>query len=317
MAILTQLFLPLSLIAWLALFPPANLFVFAAQVTATLSLVVALLLAAIWLIFPWWLPWLYLILLAFLFPIIFVRNSSSLQKTMPRGWFEWFGIFIFVILSIFTGAINFDALAGRETPNDVVNLAFPLGSGVYYVANGGASESVNAHLFTLQPKTARQEAYKGQSFAVDLVAINSWGLSANRWRPRDPQLYRIFAQPVLAPCDGRVIAVDSDRPDMQVPDTDQNQIEGNFVFLDCDGFSVLLAHLQQDSVTVAVGDRVRVGAQIGRVGNSGQSSEPHLHIHAQRPGVGGDLFSGEPLHITLDGDFPVRNELFKITDSKS
>jgi len=45
---------------------------------------------------------------------------------------------------------------------------------------------------------------------------------------------------------------------------------------------VVLAHLRQGSVEVAAGEDVAVGSRLGRVGNSGNSSEPHLHIHAVR-----------------------------------
>ena len=42
-----------------------------------------------------------------------------------------------------------------------------------------------------------------------------------------------------------------------------------------------MGHLRQDSITVNVGDRVTEGQQIARVGKSGYSSHPHLHIQAQ------------------------------------
>ncbi|MDN5559037.1 MAG: M23 family metallopeptidase [Ruaniaceae bacterium] len=44
-----------------------------------------------------------------------------------------------------------------------------------------------------------------------------------------------------------------------------------------DGAYALAAHLQQNSVAVRVGETVRAGEQIGRCGNSGNSSEPHVH----------------------------------------
>ena len=41
---------------------------------------------------------------------------------------------------------------------------------------------------------------------------------------------------------------------------------------------------------------------------AGNTSEPHLHIHAQRPAESGDFLSGEPLPITLNGRFLARND---------
>mgnify|MGYP001148938784 FL=1 len=58
-------------------------------------------------------------------------------------------------------------------------------------------------------------------------------------------------------------------------------IAGNHVILALTGeVYVLLAHLQNGSIRVAVGDRVVVGQEIGSCGNSGNSTQPHLHIQA-------------------------------------
>ena len=64
---------------------------------------------------------------------------------------------------------------------------------------------------------------------------------------------------------------------------------GNHVVLDLgNGEYALLAHLQRGSVRVEAGDRVRAGDVLGLTGNSGNSSEPHLHFHVQdRPGLFG------------------------------
>jgi hypothetical protein len=44
------------------------------------------------------------------------------------------------------------------------------------------------------------------------------------------------------------------------------------------------------------------------VGNSGNTGEPYLHIHAERPGTDAEPMSGEPLTICLGGRFLVRNQ---------
>ena len=61
---------------------------------------------------------------------------------------------------------------------------------------------------------------------------------------------------------------------------DSNNLIGNHVILYCKGYSILLAHLKKNSVSVSVGDHVEEGHFIGKVGNTGNTSEPHLHIHA-------------------------------------
>ena len=86
---------------------------------------------------------------------------------------------------------------------------------------------------------------------------------------------------------------------------------GNFVMIDCGDFIITLAHMQNGSVAVRVGDNVTLGALVGRIGNSGQTGEPHLHIHAQR-GLGAENpFGGEPLPLLIDGRYLVRNDRFQ------
>jgi murein DD-endopeptidase MepM/ murein hydrolase activator NlpD len=57
------------------------------------------------------------------------------------------------------------------------------------------------------------------------------------------------------------------------------RVVGNHIVIDMgDGRFTLYAHLQRGSATVRAGDQVRAGQQIARCGNSGNSSEPHLHF---------------------------------------
>jgi murein DD-endopeptidase MepM/ murein hydrolase activator NlpD len=53
--------------------------------------------------------------------------------------------------------------------------------------------------------------------------------------------------------------------------------------------------------------RVKQGDPLGQVGNSGNSSQPHLHLHAERGGEPGEILVGEAVPITLGGRFLVRN----------
>lgn len=101
--------------------------------------------------------------------------------------------------------------------------------------------------------------------------------------------YRIYGQPVHAPCDGTVVSA-ADHIDDQEPGAIRYQpLYGNHVWIDTGAEIVKLAHLRPGTVTVSTGDPVRVGQVLGEVGNSGNSSEPHLHLHAERDGLGLDL----------------------------
>jgi murein DD-endopeptidase MepM/ murein hydrolase activator NlpD len=94
---------------------------------------------------------------------------------------------------------------------------------------------------------------------------------------------------------------------MTPPVADREHMAGNHVILECDGIHVVLAHLRKGSTCVAAGDTVAAGALLGEVGNSGNTAEPHLHIHAQRPGTEAEPLSGDPLPIRLDGRSLARN----------
>ena len=86
---------------------------------------------------------------------------------------------------------------------------------------------------------------------------------------------------------------------------------GNFVMLECGDageFYVVLAHMRSTSVRVHPGDYLTLDVKLGEVGNSGNSDEPHLHVHAQRPGAIWDLFTVDPLPIRFNGRYLVRND---------
>jgi len=89
---------------------------------------------------------------------------------------------------------------------------------------------------------------------------------------------------VLAPCAGQVVMSVDGLTDIQVPEMDREHLAGNHVVLRFTGADVMLGHLQPGSVQVRAGAHIAVGDWLGLVGNSGNTGEPHLHIHAQAPG---------------------------------
>ena len=76
---------------------------------------------------------------------------------------------------------------------------------------------------------------------------------------------------------------------------------------------LLLAHLQRGSLRVRAGDDVEPGTLLAEVGHSGNSTEPHLHIHAQRPGIPAAPLDAEPVPMRFEamGQL-VRNRRFVI-----
>ncbi|RCX23436.1 peptidase M23-like protein [Fontibacillus phaseoli] len=120
----------------------------------------------------------------------------------------------------------------------------------------------------------------------------------------NPEDYGIWNKEVLSPVAGTVIAAYDDEPDIEPGSEEILSLEGNHVYLKIHetGTYLLLNHLKMDSVTVKVGDQVKPGEVLGRVGNSGSTSEPHLHIHHQRQNpdkmLHPVLVEGLPLYFT-------------------
>ncbi|WP_251037836.1 M23 family metallopeptidase [Paenibacillus albidus] len=100
----------------------------------------------------------------------------------------------------------------------------------------------------------------------------------------DPEDYGIWDREVLSPVSGTVIAAYDDEADIPPGTEEVLSMEGNYVYLQMDetGTCLLLNHLKKDTVAVKAGDHVKPGDLLGHVGNSGSTSEPHLHIHHQR-----------------------------------
>jgi murein DD-endopeptidase MepM/ murein hydrolase activator NlpD len=143
---------------------------------------------------------------------------------------------------------------------------------------------------------------------VDLVRINRAGLRVAGLLPADPAAYLIYGDPVFAPCRGRVVVAEDGAADMPPPQVDRAHMAGNHVILECGSAWIVLGHLKRGSVAVQAGQIVELGHVLGFVGNSGNTGEPHLHIHAQRPGSTIAPLSGEPVPIRLDGRYLVRND---------
>jgi len=88
--------------------------------------------------------------------------------------------------------------------------------------------------------------------------------------------------PVTAARAGTVMQIDDGHPDAPLGVTPARGSRANFVrVLHDDGTMALYAHLQQGSIVVMPGQPVGVGTVLGRVGNSGDSTAPHLHFTAQ------------------------------------
>ncbi|MCX2728062.1 M23 family metallopeptidase [Thermomicrobium sp. 4228-Ro] len=141
--------------------------------------------------------------------------------------------------------------------------------GCWTVYNGGPT-----------PETSHSWSLWGQRYADDLVVTDAHGRSAPEGARR-PEQYDAWGRPIVAPADGVVVAARGghrDCPWVGVIDPFAWSPLGNFVVIEhAPGECSLAAHHQRGSLAVRPGQRVRAGDVIGRCGNSGHSTEPHLH----------------------------------------
>lgn len=254
-----------------------------------------------WDLFSYYLRPLLAVVLVAAVVISFVRVRRSPWFARPEGAGGWVSVVSGVLVAGLFVALAGYALSGLRAPAESVALSFPLRQGVAFVGQGGANPLLNYH------NTNRSQAY-----ALDILALNPAGLHAWGLAPADPAQYEIWSHEVGAPCDGTVAESRDGLADQRPPTTDTSNPAGNHVVIRCEGASpavdVLLAHLQNGSVTVTEGERVEAGQVVGQVGNTGNTSEPHLHVHAVRTGSG-TVLDGEAVPILFGGDFLVRNSL--------
>lgn len=155
------------------------------------------------------------------------------------------------------------------------SLALPF-EGRWYVAWGGRAAHQNHHLPS-----------QDQRFAYDLLVLQ--GGRSHTGAGHSNVDYFCFGRPVFAPAAGRVTSVVDGVLDNTPGTMREDKPAGNHVVIDHgNGEHSLLAHLRRGSVAVKRGATVERGERLGECGNSGRSSEPHLHYHLQTAPVFGE-----------------------------
>jgi len=152
----------------------------------------------------------------------------------------------------------------NETP-----LALPF-KGRWLVVWGGDTKALNQH-----------HDAPGQRYGFDLLGVGPDG-KTRKGAANTNEDYYAFGREVLAPADGTVTDVIEGVRDNVPGSMNPYSAVGNGVIIQHREREVsVLAHFKQGSIVVKVGDKVKRGQALGLCGNSGNSSEPHLHYHLQ------------------------------------
>jgi len=232
-------------------------------------------------------------MILFIPPIVIKLIFTWYHFPLWSGFNFNFGIYLFLFI-VFT-YLTIQALRGRSEPEGVLTLSSPLNNGRFLVAQGGSTHILNQHRMNIAQKNA-----------MDIVKINNLGFRANGLYPSNKERYFIWDEPVYSPCDGTVISVRDDQKDFNPPEKDAQHPAGNFIKIEFDDGILLLAHLKKNSIVVNEGDSIQQGDLIGYIGNSGHTTEPHLHIHAESKS---NKHTGIP--IKFGTEYLKRNDILK------
>ncbi len=200
-------------------------------------------------------------------------------------------------------------------------LGPPLEAGSGYLAADSCCDS-DRHRRALLPIDNNQ--WLAQRFAVDWEQLDASGRTVRKGADASKSAnYTIYGKQAIAASDGTVESVVDGLPDQEpgaLPESSTlPEADGNNVVIDLgDGLFMLYAHLKSGSLKVKQGDKVERGDPIGLVGNSGNTSAPHLHFHVMD---GPSALTSEGVPYVIDsfeiGGVIPSNEIFEKLENTS
>lgn len=159
----------------------------------------------------------------------------------------------------------------------------------WFVMAGGDTINVNHHM-----------RERSQWFGIDFMKTGGPNNRAvTRGKPQSVRDFYSWGARVLSPVAGVVRQVENGQIDQPLGESDRDNAFGNFVMIEASPREyVFLAHFQRGSIVVQVGDQVQPGRLLGKCGNSGNTSGPHIHMHVQdHP----EPYTGRGRNITFSG----------------
>jgi murein DD-endopeptidase MepM/ murein hydrolase activator NlpD len=140
----------------------------------------------------------------------------------------------------------------------------------WYVVWGGDTKALNYHIDN-----------KAQKNAFDFIILDENGKSFRTDGQKNEDYYA-FGKEIIAPCDGEIVLMVDGIKENKPGEFNAIYIPGNSIILKTEQNEFLFfAHFKQHSIKVKQGDKVIRGQVLGLCGNTGNSSEPHLHFHIQ------------------------------------
>ena len=216
--------------------------------------------------------------IAFLF-LLCVVGWSAWHRPL-WNWWRLAGVAIISLLAISPFVFRVYPSSYDDRPSEI-HFRVPM-DGAIYVSSGGTTPDKNHHVDS-----------PAERWAYDLLVIKDGE------GPRDDGVeledHYSYGKPVLAPVDGVVQATYIGALDMPVHMLGGTPECGNHINIEVAKNQFLfLCHLKPGSILVKMGDRITQGQIIARIGNSGNTSGPHLHIHLQNTP---DIFEGEGIPL--------------------
>lgn len=206
-------------------------------------------------------------------------RTSSFDKYDAPIYIRWILDKQMVIHGFFINTIP------RETDSKYLDyktkseLQLPF-EGEWFVFWGGRMKEDNNHTSDVS-----------QRFAYDFVQTKDGKTHISDGKKNED--YYCYDKLIVVPCAGRIISIENQIDDNTPGEMNPYLAAGNYVIIDHgNGEFSFMAHLKKGSIIAKKGDLILKGQEIGRCGNSGNSSEPHLHYHLQNDSI---WFGGEGL----------------------
>lgn len=161
-----------------------------------------------------------------------------------------------------------------------------------------------------------------QQYAYDVLMVANG--APFEGDPKKNESYFIFGKDIMAPCDAKVVKIIDGVEDNVPGDLNENQLTGNTIVLKTDKEEFLLfAHLKNASISVKEGAEVKQGQVIAQCGNSGNTTQAHLHLQLQNTvelleATGAKLYFD---NILVNGDLkedymPIKEDFIKNIEIK-